>query len=71
MYDCLMVLIDESDVLSKREALHVLALQLAHREATYRGLSSTADAQAYAEYVFPRCDALEAKLGRLIGTGPV
>ncbi len=70
MYDCLMVLLDESDLLTKQEALHVLALNLAHHEAGRRGLSSCANAKAYADYVFPRCDALEAKLQRLIGIGP-
>jgi hypothetical protein len=67
MYDCLMVLLDESDLLGKAEALHVLALQLAHREAIYRGLSSRADNEAYLGYVLPRCDALEARLGRVFG----
>jgi hypothetical protein len=47
MYDLMMVLIDESDLLTKAEALHALALQLAHTDATYRGLSSVGDAQAY------------------------
>jgi hypothetical protein len=69
MYDLLMVLIDESDLLTKAEALHTLALQLAHTDATYRGLSSVRDAQAYAAYVFPRCDELEAKLRRVISIG--
>lgn len=69
MYDCLMVLIDESDRLSHAEALHALALQLAHTEATRRGLSSVGDARAYADYVFPRCDDLEAKLRRVIAIG--
>ena len=69
MYDLLMVLIDESDLLTKAEALHTLALNRAHTEATYRGLSSVGDAQAYAAYVFPRCDALEAKLRGVISIG--
>lgn len=69
MYDLLMVLIDESDRLTKAEALHTLALNLAHTEATYRGLSSVGDAQAYAAYVFPRCDELEAKLRGVISIG--
>ncbi len=70
MYDCLMVLIDESDLLTKQEALHALALQLAHVEAGRRGLSSVGNSRAYADYVFPRCDALEGKLRRVIGIGP-
>ena len=69
MYDLLMVLIDESDRLTKAEALHTLALNLAHTEAKYRGLSSVGDAQAYAAYVFPRCDELEAKLRGVISIG--
>ena len=69
MYDLLMVLIDESDLLTKAEALHTLALNLAHTEATYRGLSSVGDAQAYAAYVVPRCDELEAKLRGVISIG--
>lgn len=69
MYDCLKVLIDESDRLTKAEALHVLALQLAHREAACRGLSSVSDARAYADYVFPRCDEIEAKLRRVVVIG--
>ena len=69
MYDLLMVLIDESDLLTTAEALHTLALNLAHTEATYRGLSSVGDAQAYAAYVFPRCDELEAKLRGVISIG--
>jgi hypothetical protein len=70
MYDCLMVLLDESDLLTKQEALHTLALQLAHQEAARRGLSSVGNSKAYADYVFPRCDVLEGKLHRLIGIGP-
>ena len=69
MYDLLMVLIDESDRLTKAEALHTLALNLAHTEATHRGLSSVGDAQAYVAYVFPRCDELEAKLRGVISIG--
>jgi len=69
MYDCLMVLIDESDLLTKAEALHTLALQLAHQDANRRGLSSVADNRAYADYVFPRCDEIEAKLRRVIAIG--
>ncbi len=66
MYECLMVLIDESAVLLKAQALHMLALQMAHTEARYRGLSSVADNRAYTDYVLPRCDELEAKLRQAI-----
>ena len=69
MYDLLLVLIDEADFLSKDQALHTLALLMAQREATYQGLCPISHAQAYAEFVFPRCDELEAKLRRVIAIG--
>jgi len=49
---------------------HFIALHLAHQQALARGLSSRANPQAYAEYVFPRCDEIEAKLRRIIAIGP-
>lgn len=70
MHTELMVLIDESDACTKDQALHLLALRMAHHEAAQNHLSSTADAQAYANFVFPRCDEIEAKLRRIIAVGP-
>jgi len=70
MHTELMVLIDESDVCTKEKALHFIALHLAHQQALARGLNSRANPQAYAEYVFPRCDEIEAKLRRIIAIGP-
>ena len=70
MHTELMVLIDESDVCTKEKALHFIALHLAHQQAMARGLYCHTQPQAYAEYVFPRCDEIEAKLRRIIAIGP-
>jgi len=70
MHTELMVLIDESDVLTKEQALHFIALHLAHQQAHARGFNNRTTPQAYAEYVFPRCDEIEAKLRRIIAIGP-
>jgi len=70
MYTELMVLIDESDVVTKDRALHFIALHLAHQQAHARGLNSRTTPQEYAQYVFPRCDEIESKLRRIIAIGP-
>jgi hypothetical protein len=70
MHTELMVLIDESEACTKDHALHFIALHLAHQQALSRGLSSRSNPQAYAEYVFPRCDEIEAKLRKIIAIGP-
>lgn len=70
MYDLLRVLIDESDLLTKDQALHLLALHWAHADAQRRGLSALSQPYEYGQFVFPRCDEIEAKLRQLIGIGP-
>jgi hypothetical protein len=66
----LLVLIDESDVCTKDEAVHFLALHLAHQQARCRGLTAVGQPQAYAQFVFPRCDEIERKLRQIIAIGP-
>jgi len=66
----LLVLVDESDVLTKDEAMHFLALHLAHHEARCRGMTAQSHPQQYAEFVFPRSNELERKLRAIIAIGP-
>jgi len=69
MYDLLRVLIDESDLLTKAEALHLLALDWAHHDAQRRGLSALSHPYEYGQFMFPRCDEIEAKLRQVIALG--
>lgn len=70
MFDELMVLLDESDACSKDQAIHFLALHLAHQQARYRNLSALSDPQAYSNFLFPRIVELERKLRAIIAIGP-
>jgi hypothetical protein len=70
MHELILILIDESDRLSKAQALHFLALNMAHQEAIGQGLTSLTHPRQYADQVFPRCDQIEAKLRRIIDIGP-
>jgi len=66
----LLVLIDESDVCPKDEALHLVAFHLAQQLALSRGLTDTSPPQAHAEFVAQRTAELEAKLRAIIAIGP-
>ena len=66
----LLVLIDESDVCTKDQAIHFLALHIADAQARCLGLTALTKPQEYSDYVFPRRDEIERKLRAIIAVGP-
>jgi len=62
----LLVLIDESDVCPKDEALHLVALHLAQQLAHSRDLAATSLPEAHAEFLARRTAEIEAKLRAII-----
>jgi hypothetical protein len=66
----LFVLIDESDVCSKDDAVRAIAMRLAHEQAKLRGLFKTDRPPVWAEFIAERALEIERKLRRIVAVGP-
>jgi hypothetical protein len=66
----LFVLIDESDVCSKDDAVSAIAMHLAYEQAKLRGLFQPDRPQVWAEFIAERVAEIETKLRRIVAVGP-